>query len=119
MPIANELTINTTASAMDMAQAIFGSGIQIVSANYSGDPLAAGIYSGALTTIAGLSPTDSGVILSTGNVTSFTNSSGTTNTNTAAGTSADLPNGVDGDAQLNADRRHADDAIRLQLGRIP
>jgi Ca2+-binding RTX toxin-like protein len=102
MPIANEVTINTSATAADMAAAIFGDGIQIVSATYSGDPLASGIYSGALTTIAGISPTNGGVILSTGNVTDFTNSSGTTDTNTQAGMGVNLANGVDGDAQLNA-----------------
>lgn len=102
MAIANELTINTTASALDMAQAIFGSGITVVSADYSGDTSASGIYSGALSTIPGVVSADSGVILSTGNVATFTNSSGTTDTNMASGTGVDLAGGVDGDAQLNA-----------------
>ena len=64
MAIANELTINTAATALDMANAIFGSGVTVSSATYSGDALASGIYSGAQTTIPGISPTDSGVILS-------------------------------------------------------
>lgn len=101
MAIANELTINTSATAMDMANAIFGDGITVVSAGYTGDAASSGIYSGATTTIAGVSPTDSGVILSTGRVTDFTNSSGTTNTNTQAGMGNDMAGGVDGDAQLN------------------
>lgn len=33
MPIANELTINTSASAMDMANAIFGNGITVTDAS--------------------------------------------------------------------------------------
>ena len=81
MPIANELTINTSASALDMANAIFGDGITVTSASFQGDAVQSGIYSGALSTISGIVPTDTGVILSTGNVTDFTNSSGTTNTN--------------------------------------
>ena len=102
MPIATELNINTAVTALDMANAIFGSGVTVSSATFAGDPSAAGIYSGALATIPGISPTDSGVILSTGKVADFTNSSGTTNTNTAAGTSTNLNAGIDGDAQMNA-----------------
>ncbi len=102
MAVATELDINTAATAMDMANAIFGTGIQVVSATYTGDAVSSGIYSGATTTIPGISPTDTGVILSTGRVTDFTNSSGTTNTNTSNGTTTDTTNGVNGDAQLNA-----------------
>lgn len=101
MATATELAINTTASALDMAEAIFGDGVQVVTATYSGDPLSSGIYSGASTTMAGISPTDGGVILSTGNVSSITNSDGSTNTNTATGTGLDTTGGVNGDAQLN------------------
>ena len=101
MAIANELTINTSATALEMAQSIFGSGVQVVSATYSGAAVSSGIYSGAQTTIAGIVPGDSGVILSTGRVVDFTNSSGTTNTNTAGGTTTDTA-GIDDDAQLNA-----------------
>lgn len=101
MAIANELTINATASALDLAQTMFGDGITVVSATYSGDPTSVGIYSGALSTIPGIVPSDSGVILSTGDVTNFTNSSGTTDTNTASNTGTDQAGGVDGDAQLN------------------
>ncbi|MGV8953016.1 MAG: choice-of-anchor L domain-containing protein [Cypionkella sp.] len=105
MAIANELTINTAATAVDMANAIFGNGVSVQSATFQGAAAASGIYSGALSTIAGISPTDSGVILSTGRVIDFTNSSGTTNTNVAANTSTDHAansGAVDGDAQLTA-----------------
>ncbi len=101
MPNATELTINTAATAMDMANSIFGPGITVTAASYAGDALSAGIYSGAASTLAGISATDSGVILSTGKVTDFTNSSGTSDTNTVANTGTDTA-GVDGDAQLNA-----------------
>ncbi len=119
MATANELTINSSASAMDMANAIFGDGIQILSASYTGDAASAGIYSGALTTIPGISPTDSGVILSTGRAADFTNSSGTTDTNTSTGTSTDTA-GVDGDAQLTAEAGAATyDGAILQANFIP
>lgn len=102
MAIANELTIDTSATALDMANAIFGDGITVVSASYSGATVSSGIYSGANTTSPGISPTDSGVILSTGRVTDFTNSSGTTDTNTQAGMGTDVPGGVEDDSQLRA-----------------
>ena len=107
MAIAQQLTIDTSNTALDLANEMFGSGIQVVSATFNGssaaDPVQSGIYSGALTTIPGLSPTDTGVILSTGNVQSFAPyTDGSTDTNRAAGTSLDTTGGIDGDAQLNA-----------------
>jgi len=103
MAIAQQLQIDTTASALDLAQEMFGAGIEIVDARFEGDPVQAGIYGNALMTIPGLSSTDSGVILSTGNVQSFAPySSGGTNTNQAANTSTDTTGGVNGDGQLNA-----------------
>ena len=107
MPIASELNINTSASDLDMANAIFGSGIQVIRATCSGDPAASGTYTGALSTLGnvssgGLVSSDTGVILSTGNATDFTNSSGTTNTNTATDTGVNLANGIDGDPLLNS-----------------
>ena len=106
MAIAQQLSIDTTNTALDLANEMFGSGIQVLSATFNGSAdatsIQAGIYSGALTTIPGISPTDTGVILSTGNVQSFAPyTDGTTDTNRAAGTTTDT-NGIDGDAQLNA-----------------
>lgn len=102
MATAQELTVNTSATAVDMANAMFGSGITVVGATYTGATNSSGIYSGANTTIPGISLTDSGVILSTGNVGDFTNSSGTTNTNTATNKGTDVTGGIDGDSNLNA-----------------
>jgi len=68
MATATELAINTTATAMDMAQAIFGNGIQVVSATYTGAAVSSGIYNGATTTLDGVSPTNSGVNLYTDTV---------------------------------------------------
>ena len=105
MAIATKLAINTAATAEQMFQSIFGNGVTLVanSASFSGDiGVSSGIYSGATTTSPGISPTNGGVILSTGNVNSFTNSGGSTNTNVNANTSTDTANGINGDAQLNA-----------------
>ncbi len=101
MPTATELPIDTTATALDMANEIFGSGATVNSATYFGDNNASGIYSNGDVVSPFATPGDTGVILSTGNVADFTNSDGTTNTNTSAGTSTDTA-GVDGDAQFNA-----------------
>ena len=101
MPIASELSIDTSATAFTMADTMFGSGVTVVSATYTGDALSSGTYTGGTATLGELSPSDTGVILSTGQASDFTNSDGTTNTNTAAGTSTDT-GGVDGDTDLNA-----------------
>ena len=104
MPNANELTLNTSASAMDMANAMFGNGITIQSATYTGAADASGTFTGGLSTLGSLTQSDTGVILSTGNAADFTNSSGTTDTNTSAGTTTNHTGvgAVDGDTELNA-----------------
>lgn len=88
MVAASELSINTNANATAMANAIFGDGVTVTGASYSGDNRSSGIYSGADTTSPGVTPSDSGVILSTGRVTDFTNSNGQSNhsTNTSTNT---------------------------------
>lgn len=101
MPTAQELSINTNATAEEMANAIFGDGVAVWTASYSGDALSSGIYSGADTTVAGVAPGDSGVILSTGYVRDFTNSDGSTNTNQSAGTSTNT-SGANNDSDFNA-----------------
>jgi hypothetical protein len=87
MPTATELNVNTSASALDMANTMFGDGVTVVSASYSGVSAASGTYTGGNATLGQISPGDEGVILSTGRATDFTNGSGTSNTNTAANTS--------------------------------
>ncbi|MEO1420020.1 MAG: choice-of-anchor L domain-containing protein, partial [Pseudomonadota bacterium] len=98
MATASELPINTSATALDMAEAMFGGGIQIQTASYTGATDASGIYSNANTIIPDMAPADTGVILSTGKATDFTNSSG--DANTSAGTTTN--HGLGGDADLNA-----------------
>ena len=89
MATATELPIDTTADANAMAAAIFGNGMNVTSATYSGAARASGIYSSGNTVSPGVTPGDTGVILSTGRATDFTNNSGTSNTNTSASTSTD------------------------------
>ncbi|MBA85998.1 choice-of-anchor L domain-containing protein [Thalassobius sp. S69A] len=97
MPTASELPIDTSASAMDMAESMFGSGVEIVSADYTGHNAASGVYSNGDTVAPNVTPADTGVILSTGRATSITNSSG--DANTSSGTSGNMRTA--GDADLN------------------
>ncbi len=101
MPTADELPIDTSASALDMANAIFGAGVTVNDAEFFGDPVAAGIYSNGDAISPGVVPGDTGVILSTGQAQDFTNSDGSTNTNTSASTGSNT-SGVNGDAQFDA-----------------
>jgi len=101
-----------------MAEAIFGDGISVQTASYTGATTASGIYSGADTTSPGVAPADFGVILSTGNVGSFTNSSGSTNTNVSSGTSTN--NRTAGDSDLTAlSGSNTRDAAILEATFIP
>jgi hypothetical protein len=76
---AAELPIDTTATAMDMAEEMFGTGVQIVSASYTGAADSSGIFSNGDSVAPGVTPSDTGVILSTGYATSITNSTGDAN----------------------------------------
>lgn len=96
MVAASKLVVDTNATDAQMAAAMFGSGVTIVQASYTGSAQASGIYSGGLTTSPGVVPSDSGVILSTGRADSFTNSSGTAN----ASDNTSIGNNTAGDSQL-------------------
>jgi len=82
-----------------MADAIFGDGVTVVSATYTGAAGSSGIYTNGDTVSPNATPSDTGVILSTGNATDFTNTSGEANQST--GTTTDTT-GVDGDADFDA-----------------
>lgn len=105
MPPAVELPIATldggTVNATDLANEIFGAGVTVNSATYSGDLRSAGIYSNGDTVSTGVTPGDTGVILSTGLAEDFTNSDGTLNTNQATNRSTNTA-GVDNDTDFNA-----------------
>ena len=96
---ASKLPVDTAASAMKMAETMFGSGIKVVDASYTGDPLSSGIYSKGLSVAPGVTPSDTGVILSTGKATDFTNAKGEANQTASRTTDT---KGVDGDQDLGA-----------------
>ncbi|MBF9051116.1 2,3,4,5-tetrahydropyridine-2,6-carboxylate N-succinyltransferase [Roseobacter sp. HKCCD9010] len=92
MATADELTIRTNASAMQMAEAIFGGNITIVDADYDGDRNSSGIWSNGDSISGGLTPSDSGLVLSTGRVRDITRDGGgdpNTRTNTSTNTRGD------------------------------
>ncbi len=67
-----ELNYDSTASALLMAQTIFGDNVSVVGATYTGDSDASAIYSGGDSIAPGVVPGDTGVILSTGEAQAFT-----------------------------------------------
>lgn len=118
MPISTPLAVNTDASAMDMANAIFGEGITVLSATYTGAPLAAGIYSGANSTMPGVAPSDTGVILSTGKASGIAGIGSGTDTNSVSNHTSVM--NTAGDAQLTALTGEATfDASILEASFIP
>lgn len=100
MPIAQALPINTGASALQMANTVFGAGVTVNSATYTGAGGASGTYSNGDSISPDLTPGDTGVILSSGQATGVTNNNGTTNTNTQTGRTTN--NGQPGDADFSA-----------------
>jgi len=102
MVAASELPIQTVregVDATDMAEAIFGDGVTVVSASYTGDRDSAGIYTNGDSVAPGVTPSDTGVILSTGDAEDFTNSSGTSNQSNSTSTNS---SGQNNNGQFNA-----------------
>ena len=98
MAVGAELTYQTSATALSMAQLIFGDGVTVTSASYSGPSSSSAIYSNGQLS-AGVVPSETGVILSTGRVDSFTQSSG--DPNRTSGTSTDT-SGTNNNSLFNA-----------------
>ena len=67
-----ELTYDDRASALEMANLIFGAGVTVTDATYTGDRDASAIYSDGEAISPGVVPSDQGVILSTGEADAFT-----------------------------------------------
>jgi hypothetical protein len=99
MVAASELPIDTGASATDMANEIFGDGVTVINASYTGDNRSSGTYSDGDAVSGEVTPGDTGVMLSTGRLSSFTNRNG--NANQSSSTSRNT-NGVDNDSDFNA-----------------
>lgn len=98
MATGANLGYNTNASAMQMADAIFGDGVTVIGASYLGDKNASAIYTNG-NLAPGVAPSDTGVILSTGRVRDFTNGGGDPNRSTSTSTNT---KGVDNDPMFNA-----------------
>lgn len=86
MIAASEFPIDTNASAMDMANAMFGDGVTVLSAFFTGDNDASGIYTYGDSIAPNATPGDTGIILSTGDAEDYTNSSGQSNQRTNTST---------------------------------
>ncbi len=89
---ASELTYNTNATALEMAETIFGDGVEVRDATYTGDSRASAIYSDGDSIAPGATPADTGIILSTGQATAFTNSTGQANQSNSQTTANNGPN---------------------------
>jgi hypothetical protein len=96
---ATRLPIAENANATAMANEIFGDGVTVVAASYSGDNRASGIYSNGDTVSPDVTPSDTGVILSTGRVRNFTNTNGEANQSTATSSNT---SGVNNNPDFNA-----------------
>ncbi len=93
------LPVDHNATATAMAEAIFGDGVTVVGASYTGDYRASGIYTQGDTISPDATPSDTGVILSTGQARAFSNNSGQYNQDTNQTTSS---GGVNNNADFNA-----------------
>lgn len=106
MVAASRLPVNTNATAMQMANAIFGDGVTVVSASYTGDNRSSGIYSNGDAVSPDATPGDTGVILSTGLANNFTNAAGGVFWNPNQANQSDSrstdTNGINNNAQFNA-----------------
>lgn len=102
---------------MDMAEEIFGDGVTVVSASYSGDKKSSGTYSDGDNTAPDLTPGDTGVILSTGKAKDVTNSSGSANQDSDTTTNT---KGINNDSDFNAAAgTNTYDAAILEVDFIP
>ncbi|MDJ0821127.1 MAG: Hint domain-containing protein [Paracoccaceae bacterium] len=79
MVAGTEIPIDTGATALEMANEIMGDGVTVISASYTGDSRSSGIYSDGLATSPGVVPGDTGVMLSTGRLSGFTNNASQSN----------------------------------------
>lgn len=99
MATGAELGYQTNASALQMAQAIFGDGVTVTGASYSGWSQSSAIYSNGDALAPGATPGDTGVILSTGRASNFTRNSGDPNRSTQTSTNT---SGESNNPQFNA-----------------
>ena len=116
MESAQELAPNTGASALKMAYTIFHDDVSILDARYYGNNASSAIWMGGDSTSSRLTPSDTGVVLSTGFVSDLTNGSGATNQ--SLDTTGITGGGRDTDFETIAARRTYDASI-LEVDFIP
>jgi hypothetical protein len=115
MATGAELTYTST-TALNMANTIFGSGVTVTGASYTGPASSAAVYSNGQLA-SGVVPSTTGVILSTGQAASFTQSSG--DPNRLAGTSTDT-SGINNNTGFNTIAGASTfDAVWLDVDFIP
>ncbi|UXX82199.1 Hint domain-containing protein [Roseovarius pelagicus] len=100
MVAGRELPIDRRASADEMAQEMFGSDVTIVSASYTGDRDSSGIYSDGDSISDAVTPGDTGVMFSTGDLRYFTNNNRWQSNESSSTTSSS--SGENNNAQFNA-----------------
>ncbi|MEM6482325.1 MAG: Hint domain-containing protein [Pseudomonadota bacterium] len=90
-----ELPINRFASAQDMAELIFGDGVTVTNASYTGDQDSSGIYTDGDSIAPEVTPGDTGVMFSTGDLRGFTNNNSSESNQSGGTTTASSgPNNV-------------------------
>ena len=94
-----ELTYSTNVTALQMANAIFGTGSVVTGATFTGDTRSRGTFANGNALSPGTVPGDTGVILSTGRIVDYTQSGGDPNRSTQTSTDTNGPNN---NAQFNA-----------------
>ena len=99
---ATKLPVDTSVNATQLAENMFGEGVELVSATYSGDSESKGIYTNGEAVSPGVVPSDSGIILSSGRASDFTHDTGSGDANQGGGFGSDAAGGVDGNSELNA-----------------
>lgn len=109
MKVASKLPVDTGAGAMKMADAMFGIGITVQSASYTGAASASGIYSDGDAVAPDLTPSDTGVILSTGKASDVTNDKGAANV--TAGRSTNHKTAGDDDLSTISGQKTFDAAV--------
>ena len=77
---------------MQMAEAIFGDGVSVQSASYTGDRDSSGIYTNGDAISPNVTPGDTGVLFSTGDLRGFTNNASESNLRTGTTTNSSGPN---------------------------
>ena len=94
-----DLNYDTSATATQMANTIFGNGVTVTGASYSGSSYSSAIYSNGDAVAGNVTPGDTGVIFSTGQASDFTNNGGQSNQDTNTSTNS---GGQNNEAGFNA-----------------